>query len=156
MDKIIEEIQQMASSYAIEFTDKGNGHIQLSGHGAIVNYYPLSKNKTVYINGKQTIKHCSAYDAIKLCMKNGVVGLKPRKKDISENVADHDFKTRTVNRCGAKHFYSGDKPPWEYPTMIRCWPDILRSEALKLTDEAVKMETPAAYIDAICEQPVDN
>ena len=34
---------------------------------------------------------------------------------------------RTTNTSAKKSFYSGKKPPWDYPTFIDCWEDLLPS-----------------------------
>ena len=115
----------------------GKGHHQISGHGCRVDYYPLSKRRTVFCNGKTT-KDCSPYDAIKICQQNGVSGIKPKKRDISKNVVAGSVapvKSPTL----VKHLYCGERPPWEFPTMVQCVPDMLRIEAHQLTDKARKL-----------------
>lgn len=142
----LKELRNMAESYAIEYSDKGNGHIQLSNHGILVNYWPLSKNRTCHIANGKTVKHCSNYDAIKLCMVSGVSGLKPKKQKIAKNVAKHSFKELKSNSV-VKNLYDGEKPPWEFPTKIMCYTDILRIEASNLMDTVAQMETKEFYQD---------
>ena len=142
------ELKLLAESYGLKFEDKGNGHVQLSNHGCLVNYYPESKNRTVFCNGK-TIKHCSNYDAIKLCMQNGKTGLKPKKRAIKNNVAQGSILPQKTNYSGVKHLYDGEKAPWEFQTHIMCCTDLLRIEARKLLDKAKQWETPDFYKEAI-------
>ena len=146
---IIQELENMAKSYGLEFANKGNGHIQLSNHGFLVNYWPLSKNRTVHTSDGITHKHCSNYDAVKICMKNAKVGAKPIKKKIKENVADHDFKPHQSKKPKPRNLYSGEKPPWEYQSMIQCWSDIWRNEAYELQQRAANLECKTAYEDCI-------
>jgi len=144
-DDVLTEIELMCQSYAIQFTHKGNGHVQLRGHGCLVNYYPLSKKKTVFCNGKTTT-NCLPYDAIRICKLNGKVGLKPKNKTIKKN-APYDGYGVQHSECLIKHPYSGEKPPWDYPTLIMCYPDLLRIRAKKLLEEADNMENPEYYKD---------
>ena len=143
------ELENMCRSYALKYEDKGNGHIQISGHGCMVNYYPLSKRRTVYCNGVTT-KDCSFFDAIKICQQNGATNIKVKNKNISKSVARGSFKTQKTESV-VKHLYSGDTPPWEYPTRIMCWSDIYRIEAQKLLDMAMVVDSPACYEDAIID-----
>lgn len=142
----IQELENMARSYGLEFSNKGNGHIQLSNHGFMVNYWPESKKKTVHANGV-THTHCSNYDAVKICLDGAKVGAKPDRKRIKKNVSHGDFKPKVSKKPRPRHLYSGEKPPWEYPSMIQCWPDIWRAEAFELQQRAANIECPMAYED---------
>ena len=144
----IQELENMAKAYGLEFSNKGNGHIQLSNHGYLVNYWPNSKKQTVFTVDGEKHYHCSNYDAVKICLKEAKVGAKPDKKRLKENVAQHDFKPKIMKKPKPRHLYSGDKPPWEYPTMIRCWSDIWRSEAYELQTKAETLECAEAYQDS--------
>ena len=135
----LKDLEMLAKSYAIDFADKGNGHIQLSGHGIMVNYYPLSKNRTVFYNGK-TVKHCTNWDAVKICLNESKQGLGMKKKDIPKNRPSFSLETIKTNPAGIKHTYKGSIPPWEFEDFIYCEPDRLRVEALKLKDLALSME----------------
>ena len=148
----ISELKQMAESYGLDFKEVSSGHIQLSNHGTLVNYWPLSKNRTCHVKNGAVVKHCSNYDAVKLCMKSGKTGLKPKKKDIKENVAHGKFDTVQSDTC-VKHLYNGEKAPWEFPSRIMCYPDILRIESRKLLNEAAQMETPEFYQDCNVKLP---
>ena len=114
----IQELENMAKSYGLEFANKGNGHVQLSNHGFMVNYWPNSKKKTVHTSDGETHSYCSNYDAVKICMKGAKVGAKPDKKRLKENVAHGSFKPKSMKKPKPRHLYDGDKPPWEYPSMI--------------------------------------
>lgn len=144
----IQDLKRMAESYGLEFSDKGNGHIQLSNHGFMVNYWPESKKQTVHAGGK-THTRCSNYDAVKICLDGAKIGAKPDKSRIRKNPATGDFKPKVSENPRPQHLYSGDKPPWEYPSMIRCWSDIWRSEAHELQQKAANLECADAYQDAI-------
>ena len=149
MKDTIQELKRMAESYGLEFANKGNGHIQLSNHGFLVNYWPNSRKRTVYTSEGEKHAFCSNYDAIKICLKEAKVGAKPVKRKIKENPAEHDFKPKASKKPKAKHLYSGEKPPWEYPSMIQCWSDIWRSEAYELQQRAANLECADAYQDAV-------
>jgi len=146
-DSTLNELRLLTESYGLKFDDKGNGHVQLSNHGCMVNYYPLSKRRTVFCNGKTT-KNCSHYDAIKICQQNGQTAIKVKKKNIKDNVAHGSILPQHTNPSGIKHLYNGEKPPWEFPTRILCCTDLLRIEARKLLDTVEQWETPEFYREA--------
>lgn len=120
------ELELLAKSHSIEFTDLGNGHVQLKGHGTLVNYWPESKNKTVHVKNGETIKHCSAWDAVRICMTSGKPGLRPKLKNISKNGPSFDLFPITTNPSGLRNFYNGKIPPWEFDEFIICESDRLR------------------------------
>ena len=138
--KEFKDLKLLAAAYSIEFKDLGKGHIQLSNHGVLVNYWPLSKNRTCHIPGKEPVKHCSNWDAIQLCMKSGVKDLAPKKKTITKNRPAFSLNPVHTNPAGIKNLYSGEVPPWEFPTMIMCYSDMLRIEAYQLVCSAELME----------------
>lgn len=139
MTDITQQTKMLAESHALDFKDHGNGHVQISGHGMLVNYWPESKNRTAQISGGETVKHCSPFDAVKLCMAQDRVVLKPGKKP-SVNGPDFDLKPITTNPAGIKHFYDGSRPPWDFDGLVLCEPDRLRIQASRLLDEAMIME----------------
>jgi len=68
-----------------------------------------------------------------------VSGIKPKKRDISTTVVAGSVapvKSPTL----VKHLYYGERPPWEFPTMVQCVPDMFRIEAQQLIDKAEQME----------------
>lgn len=144
MSETLDDLKRLAEAYAVKFDDKGNGHIQLSAHGALLNYWPLSKNRTVHFNG-QTIKHCSNWDAVKLLLSNGEQSLKPKDKHISKERPQVNLKPVTTNPAGVKHLYDGERAPWDYPVFIGAESDNLRVEALRLRDMADQMDMPIDY-----------
>ena len=110
-----QELKQLCKSYALEFKDCGNGHVQIKGHGSLVNYWPESKRRTAFVKATgESVPHCSNWDAVKLCMQNGKVGLKPRKKAITKEAAK-DIKPTLTNPMQHESFYNGETPPWEFP-----------------------------------------
>ena len=139
MSKEIDNTKALAESHALEFKDCGGGHVQIKGHGVLVNYWPDSKNRTAHVVGGESVKHCNPYDAIKLCQTGKKVTLRPKKKP-SKHGPDFDPQPVVTNPAGLKHFYTGERPPWEYPTMIVCQPDLLRLQAHELRDQAIYME----------------
>lgn len=143
----LQDLEAMCIAHGLEFHHKGNGHVQIKGHGTVVNYYPLSKKQTIFCEGK-SIPHCTHYDAIKLCKKNGVVGLKPKKKHISENAPDMKYGVQHSESV-IKHPYEGIKAPWDYPSRILCYPDLYRIEARRLMQLADDMENPEMYKDGV-------
>ena len=132
MNKLL-EIQRLAEANALKFKDCGNGHIQISGHGTMVNYWPESKKRTAHCNGN-TAPNCSAWDAVRLCLTNAKSVMKPKKT--TKNPPQVTLEPMTGNAAGIRHFYDGEKPPWEYPTMIQAHSDMLRIEAYQLQGEA--------------------
>ena len=140
MSKNIDQTRMLAESHALEFKDNGGGHIQISGHGIQVNYWPDSKNQTAHMVGGDTIKHCRPFDAVKLCMTKGKTDLRIKKKHVSKNGPDFSLKPVRTNPAGIIHFYSGAIPPWEFPTMIRCESDNIRLESMALRDKADMMD----------------
>lgn len=142
----LQDLEDMCKAHAIEFKHKGNGHVQLRAHGVLVNYYPLSKKQTIFCEGK-SIPYCTHYDAVKMCKKKGKAGLKPKNKHISK-YAPQGSNAVQHSECIIKHMYEGEKPPWDYPTRIMCYPDLLRLRAKKLLEEADNMENPEYYRDA--------
>lgn len=139
MSTNIQNTEALAKSHGLEFTDCGGGHVQIKGHGVLVNYWPDSKNRTAHILGGQAVKHCNPYDAVKLCMTSGNTTLKP-KKAVTKDGPEIDLRPVRTNPAGLKHFYDGDIPPWEFPSKIMCQSDILRLQALELRDAADMMD----------------
>lgn len=131
----IQQTESLAKANALEFKDHGNGHVQISGHGVLVNYYPLSKRRTAYnVSTGETIKDCGPWDAVKLCLTSAKNGMKPKKP--SKREPDVKLEPVTTNPAGLKHFYKGDVPPWEHPTFISAHSDLMRMEAYQLREAA--------------------
>lgn len=143
MSTNISNTKALAESHGLEFTDHGGGHVQIKGHGVLVNYWPDSKNRTAHVLGGGAVKHCNPYDAVKLCMTSGKATLKP-KDAVSENGPEVDLRPFTTNPAGVKHFYDGARPPWGFPSKIMCESDNIRVQALALRDAADAMDIGAA------------
>lgn len=47
---LLADLQKLAAPHDIRVTDRGHGHIQLLGK-QLVNYYPLSRRRTAYVDG---------------------------------------------------------------------------------------------------------
>lgn len=130
-DNPITDTKMLAEANALSFEDKGNGHVQISGHGALVNYYPLSKRRTVYIQSTgESIKDCSPWDAVRACLTKSKAGMKPKKP--TKNRPQVDLRPKRTNPAGIRHTYRGSKPPWEYDHFIMAASDRVRIEAFKL------------------------
>jgi len=46
----VKKLKQLAKKYAVTFTDRGKGHLQIHGQ-LLVNYSPESKNQSAYVRG---------------------------------------------------------------------------------------------------------
>ena len=137
---IIQQTKGFAESHALKFTDHGAGHVQIEGHGVLVNYYPLSKRQTAHVKGGETIYHCTPWDAVKLCLGSAKKGLRPDKKP-SKNGPDFDMTPVSTNPAGIKHFYTGNIPPWEIQgEFIMAASDLLRIEAMEMKFTADAMD----------------
>lgn len=132
----IQKLQKLVESQALEFRDCGKGHIKISGHGSVVNYWPLSRKRTAHLEGGESIPNCSHWDAVKLCLNAGKPGLAPPKKRITKNPPQVDLKDTKTNPARICHLYNGKTPPWEYPTFIACESDNLRIQAYQILCEA--------------------
>lgn len=109
-----QDCKTLAKAYNVEFKDFGNGHVQFSGRGVVVSYWPFSKKRTVHClsNGRKEF-HCSPYDAIRICLQgNSGGGLKTKAK-ITKNPPQVRLEPIKTNPAGLKHFYDGDVPPWD-------------------------------------------
>ena len=137
MSEHIQNTQALASSHGLEFTDCGGGHVQIKGHGVLVNYWPDSKNRTAHVLGGNATKHCNPYDAIKLCLSGGEAPLNVKP---TRDGPDFDVQPVHTNPAGVKHFYDGDVPPWEFPSKIMCESDNIRVQAMILRDSADMMD----------------
>lgn len=144
----IDETRGLALSHGLEFRDLGNGHVQISGHGVLVNYWPLSKRKTAHRVGAEPVANCTPWDAVKLAITSGEsVSLKPpiaRKAERQRNGPQGAGEVYASNPAGVRHFYRGARPPWEFPFMVMSEPDRIRVEAYLLFNAAIAR---AAAID---------
>ena len=129
----IADTQALAASHGLEFRDLGNGHVQIIGHGVLVNYWPLSKRRTAHRVGAQPVANCTPWDAVKLAITTGEsVSLKPpiaRKVARQPNGPQGVGDIYTSNPAGVRHFYRGSRPPWEFPALVMSEPDRIRVEA---------------------------
>lgn len=80
MKNLIKKLKSLAERNGIKFIEKANGHIQLQGQ-LLVNYYPFSKKKSVYIAGtKQKILNVTPERAIEMCNEAPIFrGLKDKR-----------------------------------------------------------------------------
>jgi len=141
------ETKQLAKAYSVEFKDCGSGHIQLKGHGVLVNYWPESKRKTLYsptLERRET--NCLPWDAVRLCLSGAKPGMKPSKP--KKNRANFSLKPVHTNPAKLKHFYTGDTPPWEGEGFeFNSAGDRLRHEAWILEQNAIALRVQANEMD---------
>jgi hypothetical protein len=129
---MIEEIKQLAESNGLKFKDLGNGQVQLKSKTNLVSYYPESKKKTAYSSVLNLSIHgASPAEAVALCLQQ------PEGNEGSE------WKEQHTNLANVQNFYSGQIPPWEFPTFIASHSDNLRMEARRKRIEAEEMEANA-------------
>ena len=75
MTAVLNELRSLASKVGATVRDCGGGHVQIKG-ALLVNYYPDSRRRTVYIDStKQGIKNCTPARAVEIAVRgpeNGV------------------------------------------------------------------------------------
>ena len=65
---IVQELKECAQYHNLEVIEKPNGHFQIKG-SLLVNYYPLSKNRTAYVGQtNRSKKHVLPEDAVKMAL----------------------------------------------------------------------------------------
>lgn len=149
MNELLRDVKSLAEANALKFKDCGNGHVQISGHGVLVNYYPMSKRRSVYCpTTGLRLSDCSAWDAARLCLSETPHdAIKPKK--VSKNRPQVDLKPVSTNPAGIKHFYSGEVPPWDESlgdfSMEKS--DELRVEAYQLACKAEQLRYEADELD---------
>jgi len=61
-------LQELAAERGLAVVDRGNGHIQLTGGPLLVNYYPTSKRRSIYIAGTtRRYEHMTPEKAVAMC-----------------------------------------------------------------------------------------
>lgn len=101
----LKKLQNEALSRGVEYIEKPNGHIQLKGP-LLVNYYPLSKNRSAYVAG--TTKKVTGVDykaAVDMCFKAPVCNGKKDKRS-----GNSRQKRRALLKKGIKNCYWCKKP----------------------------------------------
>lgn len=132
-------IKHLAESHALTFKDCGDGHVQISGHGVRIDYWPLSRKRTARRSDTgRTEQHCTAWDAVKLCLDAAKPGIRPKRKP-STNGPNFDPAPVRTNPAGIKHLYRGERPPWEFEDFISAHSDDLRESAYRLRCEAEEL-----------------
>lgn len=143
------DIQRLAESHGLTFKDCGNGHVQISGHGNLVNYYPFSKRRSLWsptLNRRET--NCTPWDAVRLCMNQAKQGMKPKAKP-PRNRPEVDLTPVHTNPAGLRHFYKGDVPPWDESLgdFQLLGTDPIRAAAYELEQDAADLRLEAKLID---------
>lgn len=144
----IKDTEALAKAYGVEFKDCGDGHVQLRGHGHLVNYWPNSKKKTLHsptLNRREN--HCTPWDAVRLCMAEAKKGMRPKKP--TTNPANFDIKP-VHTEAAVKHFYNGEIPPWDDSLgafQVLTGSDAIRLEAWEMDRKAGEMRERADWLD---------
>lgn len=132
MSDPIKDTASLARAHGLEFKDCGGGHVQISGNGVLVNYYPLSKRRSVYVP-KTGLRESNVgpWNAVRLCLTSGAGKMRPTRKP-PKNQPEVNLTPAVTNPAGIRHFYAGDTPPWDFPEMVTAASDQLRIEAHEL------------------------
>ena len=154
MEDLIHKTKLLAEANALNFKDIGNGHVQISGHGVLINYWPDSKKQTVHIAGGDVLSHCKPWDAVRLCLTEEPIKkgkgksknpkrkskkhIKPKHVSVNEPAVQLGGIKR--NPAGVSNFYTGKRPPWEFEEFIICQSDQLRIDAWGVICEADRMD----------------
>lgn len=139
MSDLLADVKGLAESHGLQFKDCGGGHVQLLGHGSLVNYWPLSKKRTAHrVSDSRRETSVTPWDAVRLCLGAAKAGMRPKAAKYAKKKQRPDFDIRPIktNPAGLAHFYSGNRPPWEYPTFIAANSDLTRLAALDLRESA--------------------
>ncbi len=94
-------MQELCAEKGIELIDKGNGHLQLKGD-LLVNYYPLSKDKSAYVAGtKKAVKGVIPSDAVNMCMQapNMAKNVNRDKRSGSSRKMRWRMLKKGINKC---------------------------------------------------------
>ena len=141
---LVQETKMLAEAHGLIFKDCGNGHVQLSNHGVLLNYWPNSKGRTAHIpQTGQKQSNCSPWDAVSLCLNAAKPGMRPdviRKKKLPKNKPKVNLGSTKTNPAGIKHLYSGETPPWEFKDFMMAHSDRLRIRALRLKEKANQLD----------------
>lgn len=153
MTDLIEQTRLLAESHALKFEDLGGGHVQVSGHGVLVNYWPNSKARTVYNQTTgERVKRCQPWDAIKLCLGSAKSGIKPKSASKIQKKQKPQGSLEPVksNPAGFQNFYDGEQPPWEKEgPLIMCQSDRLRAAAYRAESRAAALRHQADEMDGV-------
>jgi len=111
----IPDLKRLAEARNIKLTEYPKQHFRLELNGLVINYWPLSRNRTVHVYGFKPRRHLSPADVITLLIKpnrNDFKQLNRRKKRIPKNKRRQNVSGHT-NPRGVTEFYSGSAPPWD-------------------------------------------
>lgn len=153
----LEQLKTLCQQYSLTLKECSDNHVQVSGHGVLVNYWPTSKRRTAHRVGSDPVKDCQPFDVIKLAMAKGAeVSLRPKaaKEIVKQKAPPDKSPPMRMNTAGVVNFYSGDIPPWEFKTMISSESDNIRVEAWHLENQVIAMRARADDMElpAIGEQ----
>ena len=148
----IPEVKRLCESYALDFKDCGNGHVQVSGHGNLVNYWPDSKSRTAHsptLNRKET--QCTPWDVIQLCKSEAKKGMRPKIANEIKSKGRAQFSLKPITTTGyPKHLYRGELEPWDesHGEFKHLKPsDDLRLEAWQLNQQSAQVKAKADLMD---------
>jgi hypothetical protein len=150
----LSETKSLAEAYGLQFTDCGNGHVQIKGHGNLVNYWPNSKARSLWsptLNLRES--HCTPWDAVSICLKGSKEGMKTEAAKAvvkGKGRAQHSFKKVSTNPAGVKNFYEGETPPWDekFTTLITSQSDRIRRVAHNAKCRYERLMTKALEMEA--------
>lgn len=121
MKELIEQLRKEAAARGLTVDHLGNGHYQIKGGNALVNYYPESKKRTAYVAGTRGgHEGCDPRKAVSLAV------VKPRNKDLLPASCPHS----------PKHW--SNNPPANNGVNIVAQYEALRAKA----DEAQEQNAP--------------
>lgn len=151
MSDLLSETKSLAEAYGLQFTDCGNGHVQIRGHGNLINYWPNSKARSLWsptLDLRES--HCTPWDAVSICLKGSKQGMRTEAAKAvvkGKGRAHHSFAESKTNPAEVKNFYDGATPPWEFTTLIISQSDRIRRvahsakcRAERLMEKALEME----------------
>ena len=145
------DIEALASAHGLDVKNNSNGHIQISGRGVLVNYYPFSKKRTVWCKDGRRATDCTAWDAVRMCLTGDNKQLRPTKKP-PKTRPEIDLQPAVTNPAGVQHFYSGEVPPWDESLewlSANTYSDSVRLSAYRLEMDALELRVEANELDEV-------
>lgn len=139
--RAIDDLKALCESYNVELQEFPNGHYRLSNHGVSLDYWPMSKKRTVFKSG-QRIEHIAPFDAVMLLKKDAKVSVD--KKRVIKKAPPKNFKpVHTKGVCKHKDMRA---IPWEGPEWL-AESDKVRLEAKGFQDKAIELNAIADDMD---------
>lgn len=95
------KIERLANEAGLKYKNNGGGHIQIIGP-LLVNYYPLSKNRSCYVSGTvKAHKNVTPEQAIGMCSNAPLLasGAKKNKRNKNSRAKRAALLKKGVNTC---------------------------------------------------------